>query len=193
MCPNNYGNESIQSNKSSMLSRKEIKAIESWISQMDDQFFISAYQKADIAINTLKFKYKVIGQGYNRIVYDLNNGYILKIALSDVGLIGSANEAYIYNNCNKEVQKYICPVKEFGTGWIIMKKMEIDIPKAIMEYTKLIELKLIFLSYGIIPIDLRLANVAFSKDNEMVVIDYGLFTMDLKSPVLRWIFNDDSL
>ncbi|KMY51479.1 hypothetical protein [Peribacillus loiseleuriae] len=62
-----------------------------------------------------------------------------------------------------------------------MKKMETNMPQAIMKYTKLIELELIFLSYGIIPIDLRLANVAFSEDNEMVVIDYGLFTMDFKA------------
>ena len=67
-----------------------------------------------------------------------------------------------------------------------MKKMGTKVPLAIMEYTKLIELELKFLRYGIIPIDLRLDNVAFSEDNEMVVIDYGLFTMDLKSPVLRW-------
>ena len=61
-----------------------------------------------------------------------------------------------------------------------------------MEYTKLIELELKFLSYGIIPIDLRLVNVAYSEDDEMVVIDYGLFTMDYKSPVLRWMFGDGS-
>ncbi|MFI8496534.1 hypothetical protein ACIGC1_27485 [Peribacillus butanolivorans] len=187
MCPINNGNERIQSNESSMLSREEIKSIESWISQMGKyQFFKTAKQKMVTAKKTLKFKYKMIGYGYNRIVYDLNNGYILKIALCEVGLIGNANEAYIYTNCNEEAQKYLCPVKEFGSGWIIMKKMGTKVPLAIMEYTKLIELELKFLRYGIIPIDLRLDNVAFSEDNEMVVIDYGLFTMDLKSPVLRW-------
>lgn len=108
----------------------------------------------------------------------------MKIALCEMGMIGNANEAYLYHNCNKEVQKYLCPVKEFGTGWIIMKKMDTKVPLAIMEYTKLIGLELKFLRYGIIPIDLRLANVAYSKDHEMVVIDYGLFTTDLESPVL---------
>ena len=85
-------------------------------------------QRMVIANNTLKFKYKMIGHGFNRIVYDLDNGYILKIALSYVGLIGNANEAYLYNNCNEEVKKYLCPVKEFGSGWIIMKKMETNAP-----------------------------------------------------------------
>ena len=179
----NNRNERIQSNKSSMLSRKEIETIETWISQMGIyQLFETVTQKMVIAKNTLNFKYKMIGHGFNRIVYDLDNGYILKIALSYVGLIGNANEAYLYNNCNDEVKKYFCPVKEFGTGWIIMKKMDTKVSYTIMEYTKLIELELKFLSYGIIPIDLRLANVAFSEDDEMVVIDYGLFTMDYKKP-----------
>jgi hypothetical protein len=128
----------------------------------------------------------MIGYGFNRIVFDLNNGYILKIAMCDVGLIGNANEAHIYNNCKKEVKKYLCPVKEFGSGWIIMKKMDNKVPFAIMEYAKLIELQINFLMHGIIPIDLRLANVAYTEDNQMVVIDYGLFTLDLESPVLRW-------
>ncbi|MCP3764745.1 hypothetical protein NLX67_20640 [Domibacillus sp. A3M-37] len=186
MCPINNGNERIQSNKSSILSPEEIKAIESWISQMGKYFFETARQKMVTAKKTLKFKYKLIGHGDNRVVYDLNNGYVLKIALSEVGLIGNANEAYLYNNCNEEVQKYLCPVKEFGSGWIIMKKMDINVPLTIMKYKKLIELELECLRYDIIPIDLRLANVAFSEDNEMVIIDYGLFIMDLKSPVLRW-------
>lgn len=189
MWPINNGKERIhQPNKSKMLSRQEIKAIESWISQMGPfQFYKTVIQKVSTARKTLKFKYKMVGHGFNRVVFDLNNGYILKIALSEVGLISTANEAYIYNNCNEEVKKYLCPVKEYGTGWIIMKKMDINMARAIMEYPKLIKLELKFLKYGIIPIDLRFANVGFTENDEMVVIDYGLFTMDLNSPVLRWL------
>ncbi|MFP3511289.1 hypothetical protein SB775_16880 [Peribacillus sp. SIMBA_075] len=185
MWPINNGKERIhQPNKRKLLSQQEIKAIESWVSQMwTYQFYKTARQIVSTASKTLKFKYKMIGYGLNRVVYDLNNGYILKIALSEVGLISNANEAYIYNNCNKEVKKYLCPVKEYGLGWIIMKK--VDTKVSIREYTKLIKLELKFLRYGIIPIDLRLDNVGFNENNEMVVIDYGLFTMDLISPFLR--------
>ncbi|MDP1420198.1 hypothetical protein Q8G35_17825 [Peribacillus simplex] len=187
--PINNGKERIhQPNKSTMLSRQEIKAIESWISQMGTfQFYKTAGQKMSTARKTLKFKYKIIGHGFNRVVYDLNNGYILKVAFSEVGLISNANEAYIYNNCNEKAKKYFCPVKEHGTGWIIMKKVDTKVPFAIKEYTKLIKLELKFLRYGIIPIDLRLDNVGYNENDEMVVIDYGLFTLDLKSPVLRWL------
>jgi hypothetical protein len=187
MYPINDSNEKLQSNKSSMLSRSELQTIESWISEMGKhQFFKTARQIMLIAKKNINFKYEMIGHGFNRIVYDLNNGYILKIALSEMGLIGNENEAYLYKNCHKEVQKYLCPVKEYGSGWIIMKKMDSKVPLAIPEITKLIELEFKFLRYGIMPVDLRLANVAFSEDNEMVVIDYGLFTLDLETPVLRW-------
>ncbi|SIR58885.1 hypothetical protein SAMN05878482_104380 [Peribacillus simplex] len=188
MWPFDNGEERIhQPNKSTMLSRQEINAIESWISQIGIfQFYKTVGQKMSAARKTLKLKYKIIGHGFNRVVYDLNNGYILKVAFSEVGLISNANEAYLYNNCNEEVKKYLCPVKEHGTGWIIMKKVDTKVPFAIKEYTKLIKLELKFLRYGIIPIDLRLDNVGYNEKDEMVVIDYGLFTMDLKSPVLRW-------
>ncbi|MFF2498804.1 hypothetical protein [Peribacillus sp. NPDC058075] len=176
-----------QTNKSTMLSRQEIKAIESWISQMGKfQFFETSGQKMTSAKKTLQFKYKIIGHGFNRVVYDLNNGYILKVAFSEIGLLSNENEAYIYNNCNEKVKKYICPVEEHGTGWIIMKKVDTKVPFTIKEYTKLIKLELKLLTYGIIPIDLRLDNVGYNENDEMVVIDYGLFTMDLKGHVLRW-------
>ncbi|MCK1983603.1 MULTISPECIES: hypothetical protein [Peribacillus] len=189
MWPINNGKErKHQPNESTILSMQEIKAIESWISQIGIfQFYITAGQIVSTARKTLKFKYKMIGHGLNRIVYDLNNGYILKIALSEVGLLSNENEAYIYDNCNEKVKKYICPVKEHGTGWIIMKKVDTKVPFTIKEYTKLIKLELKLLKYGIIPIDLRLDNVGYNENDEMVVIDYGLFTMDLKSHVLRWL------
>ncbi|MGE7762458.1 hypothetical protein [Peribacillus sp. NPDC097895] len=175
---NNNGKEIInQPNESKMLSQQEIKAIESWISQIGTiQFLQTADQQMVTANKTLKFKYKMIGYGFNRVVYDLNNGYILKIALSEVGLISNANEAYIYNNCHEAVKQCICPVKEHGTGWIIMNKVETNVPFAFNEYTKLIKLELKFLTYGIIPIDLRLENVGYNENDEMVVTDYGLFT-----------------
>lgn len=114
--PINNGKERLhQPNKSAMLSMQEIKAIESWISQIGIfQIYITAGQLVSTARKTLKFKYKIIGHGFNRVVYDLNNGYILKIALSQVGLISNANEAYIYNNCNEEVKSIYVQLRSMG-------------------------------------------------------------------------------
>ncbi|AOH54710.1 hypothetical protein ABE28_010145 [Peribacillus muralis] len=188
MLLNNNGNEKGQQlNNGSMLLREEMQAIDSWIAKMGKHhFFDTTAQRMISVTTTLNLQYEIVGHGLNRIVYDLNNGFILKVALSEVGLMANANEAYIYNHCREEVRKYICPVSEFGSGWIIMKKMDTSVRHAVIDYTKLIKLEFIFLKYGMLPIDLRIANVAFSEENKMVVIDYGLFTMDLKSPVLRW-------
>ncbi|WP_285766977.1 hypothetical protein [Peribacillus sp. SI8-4] len=188
MLLNNTGKEKgQQTNNGSMLLREEILAIGSWLSSMGKQhFFETTAQRMASATNTLNLPYEMIGHGYNRIVYDLNNGYVLKIALSEIGMMANANEAYIHTNCREEVRKYLCPVSEFASGWIIMKKMDTNVRHAVIDYMKLIKLEMMFLKYGMIPIDLRIANVAFSEENEMVVIDYGLFTLDRKSPVLRW-------
>lgn len=188
MLLNNSGKEKgLQLNKGSMLRPEEIQAIDSWVAKMGKHhFFETTAQRMTSATKTLNLQYEMIGHGYNRIVYDLDNGYILKVALSEVGMVANANEAHIYNNCREEVRKYICPVSEYDSGWIIMKKMDTSVRHAVLDYMKLIKLEIIFLKYGMIPIDLRIANVAFSEEQEMVVIDYGLFTMDLKSPVFRW-------
>lgn len=45
MCSLNNGNEKIQLNNSSILSREERKAIESWISQMENTHFLKQEDK----------------------------------------------------------------------------------------------------------------------------------------------------
>jgi hypothetical protein len=67
-----------------------------------------------------------------------------------------------------------------------MKKMKSKVPWRIMQFKNLIDLQVEFLSYGITPLDLRMANVALSDENEMVVIDYGLFIRGFNSPHFRW-------
>ncbi|MDQ0218050.1 hypothetical protein ELQ35_01500 [Peribacillus cavernae] len=178
--------ERFQSDKSVILSDDEIKSIHFWISQMRQYRFRSIKEKIKKAKNTLKLKYNVIGSGVNRIVYDLNNGYIVKIAISNLGLKSNETEFDIYTHCPQEIKRYLCPMKEFGHGWIIMKKMKAKVPWQIIEITKLVDLQVKFVSYGILPLDLRMANVALSDENEIAVVDYGHFIRGLNSPHFRW-------
>lgn len=53
MCPINNGNERIQSNESSMLSREEIKSIESWISKMGKYQFLKRQNKKWLLLKKL--------------------------------------------------------------------------------------------------------------------------------------------
>ncbi|WP_409300722.1 hypothetical protein [Peribacillus sp. SCS-155] len=168
---------------SSFLSDSEVESIHSWVDKFGKNWFKTSLHKKYDAKKALKLNYKIIGFGFNRLVYDLNNGYVLKVAVSPEGYISNENEYDIYRNCDKQLKGYLCPVIERGHGWIVMKKMKTSLIRAAMDTDKLILLQLTFLKHGIIPIDLRLANVAFTEENEMVAVDYGLFTTGGKTPL----------
>lgn len=160
-----------------MLSKRNIESIESWISKMDHYKFQDRKQKIKIAKRTLQFKYKIIGYGWHRIVYDLNNGYVLKVAISDHGLKSNETEYKIYTNCPYELRQYLCPIKKLGYGWLIMMKMEYDVSKE-RYIEEISRLKNKFQVAGIIPYDLKSLNVKQSKEGKITIIDYGDFFMN---------------
>ncbi|MFY4775348.1 hypothetical protein [Metabacillus sp. RGM 3146] len=172
-----------QNDQSRILTTKQISSIHAWIAQMGQHRLI--HQKLQVSKQVLKLEYPVIGNGFNRIVYDLNNGTVLKVALSEWGYKSNETEAQIYKSCNRHVKPNLCKVIESGHGWIIMKKMCRKVPLTLLHVRTLVELEVKFLMNGIIPIDLRLANVALSEENDIVVIDYGMFIRGLNSPYFK--------
>ncbi|MFY4777392.1 hypothetical protein [Metabacillus sp. RGM 3146] len=74
---------------------------------------------------------------------------------------------------------------ESGHGWIILKKMNRKLPLTLLHVWTLVELKAKFLMDGIIPIDLSLDNAVLSENNDIVVIDYGMFSKGLDSPYFK--------
>ncbi|KRD85895.1 hypothetical protein ASE51_27300 [Bacillus sp. Root147] len=158
------------------LSNLEIQSINLWLSIMHHYKDTSKSQRANKAKEILQLKYKKIGNGRQRIVYDLNNGYVLKVALTEFGIQNNKTEFKIYNHCRANLRKHLCPVKEVGHGWIIMKKMDIKVPDGI--YNKeLTQLKNKFLAAGIRPRDMGNSNIRLSKKGKITVVDYGNFIM----------------
>jgi len=157
------------------LSKREIQSINVWISKMRN--YKDNKQKIKKAKSILKLKYKVIGYGYHRIVYDLNNNYVLKIAIRGRGLRSNKTEFEIYKNCPPKLREHLCPVKEFGHGWIIMEKFSLEVPKNEIYNEKLSRLKKRFLKAGIIPEDIKKSNMMLSKENKIIIIDYGNFKL----------------
>jgi hypothetical protein len=172
-------NMPINEEENSFLSSKEIDSIEAWISIMKTHPLSTPKEKMKLAKRTLDLPYKIIGNGLNRMVYDLGNGYVLKIALSEIGLISNTQEFNLYHSSHPDIRKYLCPVMEKGKGWIVMKKMDRKVSINLVNLHKLSELTMKFLLRGIVPVDLRLSNIALTDDNQMVVIDYGFFTAPL--------------
>jgi len=158
------------------LSNWEIKSINLWLSKMHHYKDNSKSQRANKAKEILQLEHKMIGNGRNRIVYDLNNGYVLKVALTEWGIQSNKTEFKIYNHCPVDLREHLCLVKEDGHGWIIMKKMEIEVPDEI--YNKeLTQLKNKFLAAGIKPKDMWKSNMRLSKKGKITVVDYGNFIM----------------
>jgi ribose 5-phosphate isomerase len=67
-------------------------------------------------------------------------------------------------------------VKEVGHGWIVMKKMDIEVPVEISN-KELIPLKNKFSDAGIKPKDMGNSNIRLSKKGKITVVDYGNFIM----------------
>lgn len=158
-----------------MLSSDDLQTIDSWIVNMNKREYRDIYHRISIAMKSLKLNYHIIGNGLTRIVYDLGNGYVLKVATTDYGIQCNKTEYEIYNKCSPIIRAILCPVIQYGYSWIIMKKLARKTPEipAIM----ILRLKNKFLTHGIIPKDLKRTNLALSNRGTITVIDYGNFVM----------------
>ena len=168
---------------SRILSNSDIKSIHLWISTMKNYNRKGRIKTGKNAKTILQLKYKMIGLGNHRIVYDLKNGYVLKVALRKQGIKNNETEFKIYNiHCPPKLRKHLCPVIEFGQGWIIMEKMVSKIPIN-KKYDKMhAELKNKFVMYGIYPKDMHRGNLALSETGQITVIDYGNFKLKQGKP-----------
>lgn len=168
---------------SRFLSAAEIGAIHTWIAEMAQHKLL--LHKLQACKKILQLQSPVIGNGMNRIVFDLQNGTVLKVALSEWGYRSNETEAQIYRDGADILKKHLCPVYESGHGWIIMQKMLRKVPMSLVHVRALVELEVKFLFNGILPVDLRLANAALSEQDEIVVIDYGMFIKGFDSPYFK--------
>ncbi|MGG3888373.1 hypothetical protein [Metabacillus fastidiosus] len=163
--------------KSQFLDDDDIKSINLWISKMEKYENLDKGQRTNKAKDILNLKYPILGVGNRRIVYDLNNGCILKIPTIDEGLKNNKNEYKIYKNCPAVLKKHLCPVEEFEHGWIVMRKMTVRMQRNDSYKQKSAILRDDFMRFGIIPKDMKRINVRLSDEGELIVIDYGSFIM----------------
>lgn len=135
----------------------------------------SVQKKAKKAEKILKLPYKAIGSGKTRIVYDLKNGFVVKIAIAKRGLKSNKRESDMYSYCSRRMRRYLCPVVEYADhGWIIMKKIKQNVILTLQDEVTLERLRKRFLRENVIARSLRNKNLA-RANNRFVVIDYGSF------------------
>ncbi|SDO85492.1 hypothetical protein SAMN04487897_12466 [Paenibacillus sp. yr247] len=136
-------------------------------------------------INKMIRQAKIIVTGSKRIVYDLRNGYVLKVAKSKYGIISNKREVFTYTTAPSCIKKHLANILDHGNeyGWIIMKKYKPNLPKSKGYYKrKLFKLRAKFRKNGIIPYEVvnyqgypNYHNLGLRSNGEIIVIDYGNF------------------
>jgi hypothetical protein len=101
-----------------------LKIIEKWIKKVRKHKYKSEYKGDTKAWKKVKLPFKVVGCGYNRIVYDMGKGLVLKIAVTISGLENNKTEAKINRKAHPKIKNQLAKVKECGDGRIIMENIK---------------------------------------------------------------------
>lgn len=170
---------------SSFLRRREIKSIRRWIRRVRKRRKkISKYRLARIAKRQLSLPYRMIDCGSKRIVYDLGNGLVLKVAINRKGLRDNRKEMKVYRSAPRYLKKHLARIRQYGRGWLVMDKVTRKIPPKSLKYrARLRRLKYRFKRRGIVPKDLiskkqkklKGSNTRLNRKGRIVIIDYGNF------------------
>ncbi|WP_409292565.1 hypothetical protein [Peribacillus sp. SCS-37] len=164
-----------QKRDSRFLSPEEIRSIDLWLETMYRYAWSPSMSKAEAAVDILNLPYKKLGIGQNRMVFDMENGFVLKIPLSAVGAVSNRREFYLFNSSSPEIKQYLCPVAEWGEGWVVMEKADCSQQHHTSSLRQLLSMQSKFLKHKILPIDLRPGNAGINKQGKVVIFDYGLF------------------
>lgn len=158
----------------SRLSGDDRRSISRWIAKLGQYNRLTFKRKAKKARAELRLRYRSLGHGQHRLVYDLGNGCVLKVPISLRGMMCNELEHKLYASCAKPIKKHLCPVFGFGHGWILMRKMKAKVPFTRKYHKQLKLLRTKLRKAGIRPIDLKRANLAM-YGGIIVVLDYGHF------------------
>lgn len=141
-----------------------------------------------ISNNIKNGKYRYIGSGSSRRVYDLNNGYVIKIAKNKAGVEQNKAEYMISEMGNYNIfAKVICAISDYN--FIVMKKgKKIKSMSYIWKYFNVEDeydffnlpiIKSIKYRYGLVVSDLARTSSWAIVDGTVRIIDFG-FTRKVK-------------
>lgn len=129
-------------------------------------------------------KKTMIGIGRKRIVYDLGNGTVLKVAKSKAGMKSNATEHLLYHSRRAApVRKHLAEILKYRRRCLVMRKYTRPFPSSNKYLHKYYRLKRKFRKNGIIPLDMysmthkkpSKTNLRLTRSGDIIVIDYGNF------------------
>ncbi|MEC0182476.1 hypothetical protein P4H61_13385 [Paenibacillus peoriae] len=127
---------------------------------------------------------KIIGVGSRRVVYDLEDGFVLKVAKSKYGRWSNKREVMIYRSSPNKIKNHLANITTHGNqyDWLIMKRYHLNFQKNGINMLELFRMKAKFKKYGIIPFEVtrnngkpNYQNIRLKPNGEIIVIDYGNF------------------
>lgn len=71
---------------------------------------------------TLAKQYEFLGEGASRVVYGIDENFVVKVAKNKTGHYQCSTENYIYSNISAENKKYFCPVILYKKNMIFMRR-----------------------------------------------------------------------
>lgn len=131
----------------------------------------------------IRSRSNIVGIGRGRVVYDLGNGLVLKVARSQYGIRSNKVEAKMYKSIPSRLKKYLGVLKKHTKLWLVMKKYDRMFPNSGKYRRKLRRLKRRFKRKGIMPYEIyssrykepNWSNLRLHPDGHIIVIDYGNF------------------
>ncbi|MDF2676204.1 MAG: hypothetical protein K0Q97_497 [Bacillota bacterium] len=135
-----------------------------------------------ISLNIERRYYKFIGMGSGRIVYDLENGYVVKVAKNKKGIAQNKTEYKISLLDNTNLFAKVLDVSENFEYLIMEKAIKINDIYYVWKYFnvrsnkqlyRVKELQNISYRYGLLLIDLRRPVNWGLLNGRPVIIDYG--------------------
>jgi len=130
---------------------------------------------------------RIIGIGSRRVVYNQNNGYVLKKARSKSGVRSNFREVKIFKFAPAKVKKHLGYIHKYGGGfgWLVMKRYPLQFKKTRKNMRKLFALKAKFRRCGLVPYEVttnrgrpNFNNIRQKTNGVIVIIDYGNFRFD---------------
>lgn len=148
----------------------------------------------------IRKRYKFLGEGISRRVYDLDNGLVLKLAKGREGHYQNRVEYYIYNTASKEQKKYLCPILYYSPRIVIMKKAApltdsksrkfLDLKAVRNEQEVEAEINALAEEFYLYYEDIIAVNSWGNLDGVNVLIDYGCTSEvgDIYYQMLFWLY-----
>lgn len=129
---------------------------------------------------------KLIGIGSTRLVFELSDRKVLKLAVSEKGIESNKTEVSMFIYASSEIREHLgCIIKyDSKYKWLVMEKYKINLRQTEFNERQVRRLVITFRKHGIIAKDIIYENGKINRKNvslinkrHVVVIDYGKFKL----------------